>query len=130
MKTLTIAFATLATLGLALAVQADDAKKLPGEIFEKIPLHRLDGKSFQEAELKKDQKRRERNRGRRSAMRTWIKKTLVAIEEKNVEEAEKHFQLATKLIDKNVKWNQLHQNTAARKKANLARAMNALKASA
>ena len=39
------------------------------------------------AELKKDQKRRERNRGRRSAMRTWIKKTMVAIEEQNVEEA-------------------------------------------
>lgn len=82
------------------------------------------------AELKKDQKRRERNRGRRSAMRTWIKKTMVAIEEQNVEEAEKHFVLATKLIDKNVKWNQLHQNTASRKKARLARALNALKASA
>ncbi|MCH2100556.1 MAG: 30S ribosomal protein S20 [Planctomycetes bacterium] len=82
------------------------------------------------AELKKDQKRRERNRGRRSAMRTWIKKTMVAIEEQNVEEAEKHFLLATKLIDKNVKWSQLHQNTASRKKAHLARALNALKTSA
>jgi len=82
------------------------------------------------AEMKKDLKRRERNRGRRSAMRTWIKKTLVAIEESNVDEAEKHFVLATKLIDKNVKWNQLHQNTAARKKASLARALNSMKASA
>ncbi|MAW60286.1 MAG: 30S ribosomal protein S20 [Planctomycetes bacterium] len=79
------------------------------------------------AEMKKSLKRRERNRGRRSAMRTWIKKTMVAIEESNIEEAEKSFQLATKLIDKNVKWNQLHQNTAARKKARLARALNAVK---
>ena len=79
------------------------------------------------AEMKKSLKRRERNRGRRSAMRTWIKKTMVAIEEFNIEEAEKSFQLATKLIDKNVKWNQLHQNTAARKKARLARALNAVK---
>ena len=79
------------------------------------------------AEMKKSLKRRERNRGRRSAMRTWIKKTMVAIEESNIEEAEKSFQPATKLIDKNVKWNQLHQNTAARKKARLARALNAVK---
>ncbi|NQU47208.1 MAG: 30S ribosomal protein S20 [Planctomycetes bacterium] len=79
------------------------------------------------AELKKGLKRRERNRGHRSAMRTWIKKTLVAVEENDLDSAEKHFRLATKLIDKNVKWNQLHQNTAARKKASLARAVNALK---
>lgn len=82
------------------------------------------------AELKKSQKRRERNRGRRSAMRTWIQKTMNAIDEKDVDAAEKHYVLATKLIDKNVKWNQLHQNTAARKKARLARALNSLKADA
>lgn len=82
------------------------------------------------AEMKKSAKRRERNRGRRSAMRTWIKKTMNSIEAQNVEEAEKNFGFATKLIDKNVKWNQLHQNTAARKKARLARALNELKASA
>jgi small subunit ribosomal protein S20 len=79
------------------------------------------------AEMKKSAKRRERNRGRRSAMRTWIKRTMEAVAEENVEAAEKHFHLATKLIDKNVKWNQLHQNTAARKKARLAHAINAIK---
>ena len=79
------------------------------------------------ASLKKNNKRRERNRGRRSAMRTWIQRTMEAVEEKDLENAEKHFTLATKLIDKNVKWNQLHQNTAARKKAQLARAVNALR---
>lgn len=79
------------------------------------------------ASLKKSLKRRERNRGRRSAMRTWIRRTMVAVEEGNLENAEQHFVLATKLIDKNVKWNQLHQNTAARKKSYLAKAVNSLR---
>lgn len=79
------------------------------------------------AELKKSLKRRERNRGRRSAMRTWIKKTMTSIEESNVDEAEKNFAMATKLIDKNVKWNQLHRNTAARKKSRLSQAIQDLR---
>ena len=79
------------------------------------------------AELRKSLKRRERNRGRRSTMRTWIKRTLEAIEERNLAEAERHLVLATKLIDKNVKWNQLHANTAARKKSQLARAVAGLR---
>jgi len=79
------------------------------------------------AELKKSLKRRERNRGRRSAMRTWIKKTMSSIEESNLDEAEKNFVMATKLIDKNVKWNQLHSNTAARKKSRLASAIRELR---
>lgn len=77
--------------------------------------------------LKKNLKRRERNRGRRSAMRTYIKRTMTAVEEKDLETAEKNLTLATKLIDKNVKWNQLHQNTAARKKSRLARAVDGLR---
>jgi small subunit ribosomal protein S20 len=79
------------------------------------------------ASLKKSLKRRERNRGRRSAMRTWIKRTNDAIEEGNLENAEKSFLMATKMIDKNVKWSQLHGNTAARKKSHLAAAVNALR---
>lgn len=79
------------------------------------------------ASLKKSLKRRERNRGRRSAMRTWIRRTMVAVEEGNLENAEQHFLMATKMIDKNVKWSQLHQNTAARKKSHLAQAVNALR---
>ena len=77
--------------------------------------------------LKKSLKRRERNRGRRSAMRTWIKRTLTAVEEKDLEGAEKHLEMATKMIDKNVKWNQMHANTAARRKSVLARAVNGLR---
>lgn len=80
------------------------------------------------AELRKSLKRRERNRGRRSAMRSWIKRTMQAVEEKNLPEAEKNLVFASKLIDKNVKWNQLHANNGARKKSRLARAVQGLRA--
>ncbi len=82
------------------------------------------------AELRKSLKRRDRNRGRRSAMRTWIKKTLQAVEEKNLPEAERSLQMASQLIDKNVKWKQLHANNAAHKKSHLARAVGLVKATA
>lgn len=79
------------------------------------------------ASLKKSLKRRERNRGRRSAMRTWIKRTMESVEEGNLENAETNLVMATKMIDKNVKWNQMHSNNAARKKSILARAVNSLR---
>jgi small subunit ribosomal protein S20 len=79
------------------------------------------------ASLKKSLKRRERNRGRRSVMRTYIANTLESVEAGNLEAAESSMHLAVKLIDKNVKWNQLHPNTAARKKSILARAVNAIR---
>ncbi|MAU94136.1 MAG: 30S ribosomal protein S20 [Planctomycetes bacterium] len=79
------------------------------------------------ASLKKSLKRRERNRGRRSIMRTYIANTLKSVDGGNLESAESNMQLAIKMIDKNVKWNQLHQNTAARKKSILARAVNGIR---
>lgn len=79
------------------------------------------------AELRKSLKRRERNRGRRSAMRTAIKSLLEAVAERNLPEAEGKLKVATAWIDKNVKWNQLHANTAARKKSQLARAVQGLR---
>lgn len=80
------------------------------------------------AELRKSLKRRDRNRSRRSTMRTFIAKTLKAAEEKNLPEAEANLRKAEQAIDKNVKWKQLHANNAARKKARLARVVNRLKA--
>ena len=79
------------------------------------------------AAFKKSTKRREVNRGRRSAMRTYIKRTMDAVAENDVETAEKNFTLATKLINKNVKWNQMHANTAARKKSRLAKAVASIR---
>ncbi|HEX9794339.1 MAG TPA: 30S ribosomal protein S20 [Planctomycetota bacterium] len=77
--------------------------------------------------LRKSLVNRERNRGRKSAMRTSIKRTLAAIEAKDLETAQASLVTAYKLIDKNAKWNQLHANTAARRKSKLAAAVNALK---
>ncbi len=82
------------------------------------------------AELKKSLKRRQRNRGRRSAMRTWIKRTEQAVQAGDLAEAERYLVLAVKLIDKNVKWNQLHANTAARKKSRLMKSVEALRSQA
>jgi small subunit ribosomal protein S20 len=80
------------------------------------------------AELRKSLNRRERNRGRRSAMRTAIKNVLESIAERNLGQAESQLKVATAWIDKNVKWNQLHANTAAHKKSQLARAVQGLRA--
>ncbi len=76
------------------------------------------------SDLKRSRIRHERNRGRRSAMRTWIKKTLAAVEAGDKEGAESSLLMAQKQIDKNVKWNQLHERTAARRKSKLARLVN------
>ena len=77
--------------------------------------------------LRKDIVLREINRGRRSTMRTWIRKTQFAIEEGDLQTAETHFLQATKWIDKNVQWNQLHTNTASRHKSRLAQALQGLR---
>ena len=78
------------------------------------------------AELKKSLKRREVNRGRRSLMRTWISKTIDAVEAGDKVLASENLDLAKKFIDKNVKWNQMHPKTAARKKSHLAQAVNSI----
>ena len=82
------------------------------------------------ADLRKSRVRREVNRGRKSAMRTVIKKIEAAIEAGDLETAETQLGLAQKLIDKNVRWNQVHQNTGARRKSYLQKAVNDLRVNA
>ncbi|MCH2111219.1 MAG: 30S ribosomal protein S20 [Planctomycetes bacterium] len=77
--------------------------------------------------LKKSAVRREHNRGQKSEMRTWIKKTLNAVEAGDMESAEQSLVMAQKMIDKNVKWNQMHANTGARRKSSLASAVAGMK---
>lgn len=78
-------------------------------------------------ELRKNLKRRQVNRGRKSAMRTWIGKTQAALQAKDLEQAERSFVQAARWIDKNAKWHQIHRNTAARRKSALASALNVLR---
>jgi len=67
------------------------------------------------------------NKMRKSALRTAIKKAKLAIANNDVA-ADEIVRNAIKLIDKAVAKNILHKNTAARKKSQLNKALNALKA--
>lgn len=69
---------------------------------------------------------RQRNKVKRSAMRTHIKKVVEAIGSGDKEVALKELVVAQKKIDKAAKTRVLHPNTAARKKSQLALRVNAM----
>lgn len=64
----------------------------------------------------------------KSAYRTAIKKFESAVEAGNVEEATKLFSEATKKVDQAWTKGVIVKNTAARKKSNMAKKLNAIKA--
>ena len=101
--------------------------RMGGPIFGKHHLEKMPNTPSAKRDLKKSADRRELNRGRKSSMRTWIKKTLVAVEAGDLEAAETNFVMAQKMIDKNAKWNQIQANTAAHSKSKLAKAVASLK---
>ncbi len=63
--------------------------------------------------------RREQNTGRRSMMRTQIKKVLKAIEAKDQEGAKTTYRDAVSIIDRSAKAGLIHKNAAARYKSRL-----------
>ena len=69
-----------------------------------------------------------RNNMIKSSYKTAVRKFEQAIEEGNVEEATKLFAEATKKIDQACTKGVIVKNTAARKKSNLAKKLNAIKA--
>ena len=60
----------------------------------------------------------------KSSMKTAIKKVEKSVQDNNVEEAVKNFQLATKRIDKAQKTGIIKKNTASRQKSRLAKKVN------
>ena len=74
-----------------------------------------------------NEKARLRNKAAKSAIRTSIKKVRVAVEAKNLAEAEKALVAATRLIDKSVSDGIQHKNTAARQKSEISKLVNSLK---
>lgn len=68
-----------------------------------------------------------RNNMVKSSYRTAVKKFEQAVEDKNVEEATKLFAEATKKIDQACTKGVIVKNTAARKKSNMAKKLNAIK---
>lgn len=73
---------------------------------------------------RQNEKRRQRNKKVRSEMKTRINQTLAAAEEDGAD-AEAALRIAQKRIDQAVAKGVLHKNTAARRKARLARKVNA-----
>jgi len=81
--------------------------------------------------IRQNAKRRLRNRARTSAVKTQIKTFLgVAKEAADLEQIDKEYRLAQKKIDKLTAKGVIHKNTAARKKSQLSRKVNAIKAKA
>ena len=75
--------------------------------------------------LRQDEKRRDRNRAAKKALRTQLKKFAGAQKEGTAEQKQAEFVAAVKLLDKAAARRVLHPNAAARKKSQLARQLAA-----
>lgn len=72
------------------------------------------------------ERNRLRNQAIKSRVKTFVKKVLVAVEAKNVEEAKSNLSLAFKELDKSVTKGVLKKNTASRYKSRLSLKVKAL----
>ncbi len=73
--------------------------------------------------MRQDDRRRAKNRAAASHMKTEMKRVLAAVEEGNLDAAEKAMPEAFKRIDKAAKTRVIHPNSASHKKSRLARAI-------
>ncbi|HKI57053.1 MAG TPA: 30S ribosomal protein S20 [Trueperaceae bacterium] len=76
---------------------------------------------------RQSEKTRLANRARKSTIRTFTKKAVAAAESGDFEAAAKYQKVVQSLVDKATKGSTLHKNTAARKKARLAKHITAIK---
>ena len=79
--------------------------------------------------MKQDAVRRDRNRARRSSVKTQVRKFLDAVHDKDVDRAKEELRRATRLLDQTTAKGTYHKNTASRKKSRLAARLNSLQAS-
>ena len=75
-------------------------------------------------EIRKNARRRQRNRLVRSAARTRIKRAVAAIEEGDQAASEEQVRLAVRALDKAAQKGIIHKNNAARRKSRLAKRLN------
>lgn len=75
---------------------------------------------------RRSEKRRLKNKGFRSEIRTWTKKFEEAVANKDTALARQYFLTATKKLDKAAKVGVYHRNTAGRKKSAIARMLDKL----
>ena len=83
--------------------------------------------------LRKDERRRVRNKQQRSTLRTAVKKVRASVAavpsgEKTVEDAKVALQLAIKKLDQSAAKHLIHKNKAARDKSRLTKLINKLAA--
>jgi small subunit ribosomal protein S20 len=76
--------------------------------------------------VRQNEVHRTRNRGRKSSLRTQVKKVRAAIEAGDAERAREELRLVFKQADKTAKTNTIHPNAAARLKSRLSRAVQAM----
>ncbi len=69
--------------------------------------------------IRQNQKRAMRNKARKSALKTEIKKFLLLIRERKVDDAEQQLRTVYKKLDRTADQGTIHKNTAARKKSRL-----------
>lgn len=71
---------------------------------------------------------RDRNKTRRGALKTQIRKFLDAVHEKDIDRAKEEYRQTTKLLDQTTAKGTFHKNTTSRKKSRLAAQLNSLAA--
>ena len=76
--------------------------------------------------LRANQRRRLRNRTRRSALRTQIKKFEAAVAEANVDAATEELKKTVRVLDQATAKKLMHKNTASRRKSQFMKRLNAL----
>lgn len=75
-------------------------------------------------DLRRSSKRREANIATKSALKTYVKKTRVAIASGDAESTQSALTLSQKMLDKAAKRGVIHKNQAARRKSRIAKAAN------
>ena len=81
-----------------------------------------------EKRLRQNTVRRDRNRAVKSALRSQIRKVREAVNAGQVDEAQEHFRLAAKHLDRAGAKNVIHPNKAARIKSRLVKSIKTAKA--
>ncbi|HEY4695443.1 MAG TPA: 30S ribosomal protein S20 [Candidatus Hydromicrobium sp.] len=83
----------------------------------------------QEKRNRQNIKRRIKNRLLKTRIKTDQKRLAEAVNSKNIEEAEKSFNILSKHLDKAVKGSAVHKNFSANKKSKAAKLANSIKKS-
>ena len=72
-----------------------------------------------------NERRRMRNKGVRTALRTYVKRFRQSVDSGNLDEAGEALKLASRALDRAASKGVIHKNNAANRKSELARRLNA-----